>query len=152
MTVVPATKMDIEGVLEVERSSFASPWSEKMFVSDLSEPFARFLVGKDESGAVIGFAIFWMVSGELHLLNLAILPSMRRQGYARMFLNHMLDEGAKADCELAFLEVRPSNDAARRLYESMGFEDFYIRRGYYTDNNENALVMMRRLCRKSEGT
>jgi ribosomal-protein-alanine N-acetyltransferase len=136
-----ATVLDVDEVLEIERKSFGSPWPRETFERELENAQSRFVTARAGGGAMAGFAIYWIAGGELHLLNLAIHPDWRRKGIARAMMERLAAEGGSKGCDLASLEVRKSNQAAVRLYLSLGWVAVGLRPGYYGDNNEDAIVM-----------
>jgi ribosomal-protein-alanine N-acetyltransferase len=115
-----------------------------MYMSELENRGVSFcFLAKDERQRVIGFCSFWRVLDELHVNNLAVLPEFRRTGIASALLGRALHEGATFGARRATLEVRRSNDAARQLYERFGFTIAGVRRGYYTNPVEDALILWR---------
>jgi ribosomal-protein-alanine N-acetyltransferase len=114
-----------------------------MFESDLQgNPFARFFVARDsERGAVVGYVCFWKVFSELHLMNLSVHPDRRRLGIGETLGRWTLTWAGENDISLITLEVRASNEAAKRLYEKLGFKLVAVRRNYYRDPSEDALIM-----------
>jgi ribosomal-protein-alanine N-acetyltransferase len=92
-------------------------------------------------GALSGYLCLWEIGREIHITNLAVDPARRRRGLARVLLGHVLDDARRRAVELVFLEVRPTNVEAVRLYESFGFRVIGRRKGYYFDTGEDALVM-----------
>ena len=135
---------DLDAVLAIEAESFTSPWTREMYVTELQNVGVSFCyLARDESGQILGFCSFWRVLDELHVNNLAITPEHRRRGIATTLLTYVLDEGARLGAHRATLEVRRSNEAARRLYERLGFATAGVRRGYYTNPVEDALVLWR---------
>jgi len=100
-------------------------------------------VARDSSQQVVGFCSFWRVLDELHINNLAVMPGVRGGGAGTALLHAVLREGARMGARRATLEVRRSNDAARRLYERLGFTVAGVRRAYYTSPVEDALVLWR---------
>jgi ribosomal-protein-alanine N-acetyltransferase len=134
---------EIEGVIAVENASFSNPWTREMYEAELEHGArSRFLLAKDQ-GRVIGFCSYWYVVDELHINNLAVLPAHRGQGVASAILGRLLDEGQRAHVQRILLEVRQSNEPAKRLYERFGFVIGGVRRGYYTHPTEDALVLWR---------
>jgi [ribosomal protein S18]-alanine N-acetyltransferase len=134
----------IDDVLAVEQASFTNPWTREMYLSELENRGLSFcFLARDDAGRVIGFCSFWRVLDELHINNLAVLPTFRRAGVASALLTRVLLEGQKLRTRRATLEVRRSNDAARLLYERFGFSLAGVRRGYYTNPIEDALVLWR---------
>ena len=135
---------EIDAILAVERASFTNPWTREMYLAELDhQGVAFFYVARDAGRRVVGFCSFWRVLDELHVNNLAVLPEYRRQGVASALLARVLEAGASMGSRRATLEVRHSNDAARRLYGGFGFVVAGIRRAYYTDPIEDALVLCR---------
>jgi ribosomal-protein-alanine N-acetyltransferase len=135
------TAGDLDPVLEIERASFSSPWSRKMFESDLlGNPFAFSFVVR-HAGSIVGYVCFWIVFDELHLLNLAVAPNLRRSGIGEEMVRWALAFGWARGARRATLEVRVSNHPARRLYEKLGFKVFSVRKNYYSDPLEDALLL-----------
>jgi len=133
---------EIDDVLAVEEASFTNPWTREMYLSELENRGVSFcFLAKDGAGRVVGFCSFWRVLDELHINNLAVLPDVRRSGVASALLTRVLREGAALGAERATLEVRRSNDAARMLYERFGFSIAGVRRAYYTNPIEDALIL-----------
>ena len=131
---------DLGGVLAIERASFSSPWTEAMFLAELRDnPFARFLVATLDD-AVIGYVGGWVIVDELHLLSLAVGPECRRRGVARRLLERLFESGDGRIAK-AGLEVRRSNHAAIAVYERFDFRSVGVRRGYYEDPPEDAILM-----------
>jgi [ribosomal protein S18]-alanine N-acetyltransferase len=134
----------IDEVLIVEEASFTNPWTREMYLSELENRTISFCyLARNDEGLVIGFCSFWRVLDELHINNLAVLPEFRRSGVASTLLAHVLAEGTKLGTHRATLEVRRSNDPARMLYERFGFSVAGVRRGYYTNPVEDALILWR---------
>jgi [ribosomal protein S18]-alanine N-acetyltransferase len=141
---------EIDDILAVEEASFSSPWTREMYLAELNNVgVSYFYLARTpaaEAGqpdAVIGFCSFWRVLDELHINNLAVLPAYRRSGIGAALLRRVLEDGARLGAKRATLEVRRSNDAARMLYEKFGFSIAGVRRGYYTNPPEDALVLWR---------
>src|SRR5262245_37510216 len=144
IVVEPVTSSeDLSGLLAVEQASFHNPWTREMYIAELQNPDASLLVAKDGDGRVVGFCGFWRVLDELHINNLAVLSEHRRQGIASKILSRVFAEGRRAGASRATLEVRRSNEIARRLYERFGFTVAGVRRGYYRHPDEDALVLWR---------
>ena len=138
----PMDPRDLDEVLEIERVSFASPWSRESFLFDLREnPFGRSIVASDPDGRIVGYACCWHLYEELKINNLAVRPDRRGSGVGRAILRCVIDQGRRAGCRIALLEVRPSNAAARALYESEGFVQIGRRKNYYREEREDALVL-----------
>ncbi|MPM73692.1 Ribosomal-protein-alanine acetyltransferase [bioreactor metagenome] len=134
---------DIEAVLTVEHQSFTMPWSREAFENEVCDnDLAYYLVLVNE-GRIIGYGGMWVILDEAHITNVAVLPDYRRQGMGQRLLSAMIDQAKAKGAYSMTLEVRVSNIAAKKLYESFGFKESGLRRGYYTDNNEDALIMWR---------
>jgi ribosomal-protein-alanine N-acetyltransferase len=138
---------DLVDVLEIERRSFALPWSRAFFEKELATPFARLVVAVDADGAhplIIGYSCRWRVTDEVHLLNVAIHPDWRGRGHGRELVGAVIDEARALGARVVYLEVRAGNVVARRLYRRLGFRDLGVRRGYYGPG-QDAIVMELRL-------
>ncbi len=137
----PMTEEDLARVSAVERESYAFPWSEGIFRDCLRVGYVCRVVeiGFD----LVGYAVMSTGAGEAHILNLCVRETMRGRGIGRTLLRQLLDLAAEAGVEDAFLEVRPSNLAAIRLYQSLGFVQVGVRKGYYqaADGREDATVL-----------
>ena len=143
-TIVPLEASQIDEVVAIEEASFTNPWTREMYLAELENQGVSYCyLARDEAGVAVGFCSFWRVLDELHINNLAVMPDRRRTGVASALLAYILAEGAKLGARRATLEVRRSNESARRLYERFGFTVAGVRRGYYTKPNEDALVLWR---------
>jgi [ribosomal protein S18]-alanine N-acetyltransferase len=136
------TYADLPSVVAIERRTFPAPWSLAMFVLELSKPAGVCLVAADGGEEVAGYVICSRHDTVWHLMDIAVAPERRRQGIGRALLQALVDRLPSPD-EQVTLEVRPSNEAAIRLYEEFGFKAAGVRRRYYQDNGEDALIMWR---------
>ena len=135
---------DLEGVLNVESETFTSPWTREMYAWELqNRSVCHILVVRTFERPVVGFCAFWLVVDEIHINNVAILPELRGQGLGTVLMKRVFEEAAALGAKRATLEVRASNDGARRLYERLGFYVAGTRRGYYSNPVEDALVLWR---------
>lgn len=134
------TEMDLNAVLALERRAFKNPWGMFAYVNELACPQACCYVLKTDSGEVIAYMCVRLIASELHVLKIAVNEAYRRQGMACQLLHHCLAR-IPAAVDFAFLEVRPSNTAAIRLYQKLGFTVWGCRPGYYTDTEEDAIIM-----------
>jgi ribosomal-protein-alanine N-acetyltransferase len=133
---------DLDGVLAVEAESFTNPWTREMYAWELqNRSMCHILVVRTAECHVAGFCAFWLVFDEIHINNLAIRPGYRAHGIGSALLGRVLAEGLALGARRATLEVRASNDAARRLYERMGFYVAGVRRNYYSEPVEDALIL-----------
>ncbi len=127
-------------ILEIEKRSFITPWNLIHFLDELMNPSSH-IWGIFQDEKIIGYICFWLVADEIHILNLAIHPDMRRKGMAKLLLDKLIDWAINKDIASIWLEVRPSNKPAISLYEKFGFKKVGIRKGYYTDTKEDAILM-----------
>ena len=127
-------------ILEIEKSSFPSPWSLNAFKGEINRLISH-LWGLTVGEALVGYICFWIVAAEAHLMNIAVHPKERRKGLGRYLLNKMVEVGKSKEVQKVWLEVRPSNSVARDLYEKVGFGETGRRPRYYRDTNEDAIVM-----------
>lgn len=139
----PMALADIDVVLEIERQSFRPVWSRQAILEEMGREWARLDVVRDGAqGGVAAFANYWLVADELHVLNIATHPRMRRLGHATRLLAHMIEVARAHPCRLITLEVRRSNEAAQRLYQRFSFRSVGVRPNYYADDQEDAIVML----------
>ena len=131
---------DIDSVLEVSSLSFSIPWSKDSYIQELTNPIARYLVAKIDN-KVVGFVGTWIVLDESHITNIAVHPNYRKQGIGSSLLETFLKYCKSQGCIAYTLEVRNSNKAARTLYEKYNFKQEGIRKGYYEDTKEDAIIM-----------
>jgi ribosomal-protein-alanine N-acetyltransferase len=134
---------DLDAVEEIERASYPTPWSRSMFAAELQKPSSLSLGAYHESGELVGYAIVSRYVEAWHVMNIAVIPEFRRRGIGRTLLERLFEITASDARRGYTLEVRVSNADAIRLYERLGFEARGIRRGYYTDTREDALIMWR---------
>ena len=132
---------DIPDVMRIERQSFGMPWQESTFRALMRRPSASLLTAEAD-GAVVGFAVLWFSADEGELGDLAVDPGHRGRGIGRMLLGRSIEEARLRGARTLYLEVRESNEAARALYETAGFDPVGRRTGYYTGPREDACVMM----------
>ncbi len=133
---------DLDSVLALEEATFGDPWHREAFLAEIAgSPHVRWpLVAIGERG-LAGYIVAWFISDETQVANLAVAPTKRRRGLARILLDRVLEEARARGCVHVHLEVRPSNTPARSLYRSFGFRPVGRRRHYYADTGEDALVM-----------
>jgi ribosomal-protein-alanine N-acetyltransferase len=136
---------DLDQVCAIENTLFQMAWSRQGFEHEVTvEPSSLCLVVEDD-GAVVGYFVSWLVIDELHIGNVAVTPGRQGQGIGKDLIREGLREAHGRGASIATLEVRMSNERAIALYERFGFRFVAIRRRYYSDNGEDALVMMREL-------
>jgi [ribosomal protein S18]-alanine N-acetyltransferase len=135
---------DLDGILFVESESFTNPWTREMYAWELqNRAVCHILVVRTADRPVVGFCAFWLVVDEIHINNVAILPDLRGQGIGTALMERVFEEGKRLGVHRATLEVRASNEGARRLYERLGFYGAGTRRHYYTNPVEDALILWR---------
>ena len=139
-----ALPLDLAAVEVIERASFTDPWSLQSFRQSLARTFVRINVAEDD-GQVIGYTVLWMAGEECELANLAVDPARRGAGLGTLLLESALKEAREEGALVIFLEVRASNEAARRMYASRGFHEVGRRPAYYRKPDEDALVLRRDL-------
>ncbi len=132
---------DVAGVQEVERASFPVPWPANAFRHELTQNRnARYIVARDDE-LIVGYAGLWLMVDEAHITTFAVLPEWRRRRIGERMLQRLFDVAEEMGAEWLTLEVRVSNLPAQLLYEKYGFRRAGVRRRYYSDNNEDALIM-----------
>ena len=132
---------DLPGVLRLEKVSFPTPWTELMFLAQLGYGDLAVNLVLLDGGEIAGYTTALTVSGEIHLLSIAVLPGRRRRGYGRALLDDVIERGVARGGTRIFLEVREGNAGAIAFYSEAGFRLFGKRKGYYADTGDDALVM-----------
>jgi len=139
--VRPMREADLAQVMAIEERSFSSPWSPNAFMAELRDnEYARYFC-LELDGKVIGYMGLWFILDEGHITNVAIAPVYRGKGWGEYLMRCVMAEMLAQGMERMTLEVRVSNQPAQRLYERMGFTRAGIRKGYYADTREDALIM-----------
>jgi [ribosomal protein S18]-alanine N-acetyltransferase len=141
----PMLDIDVSVVVQIERSSYQFPWSEGIFRDCLRVGYVCRVI--DVANDIVGHAIMSMGAGEAHILNVCVREDFRCRGLGRTAMRHLLERARNSGMQDAYLEVRPTNTNAIRLYQSLGFERVGTRRGYYqaVGGREDAAVLRRRL-------
>lgn len=147
----PIHELDVPAIVAIERAAYQFPWSEGIFRDCLRVGYVCRVL--DVGGDLAGYGIMSVGAGEAHILNVCIRDEYRCRGFARKVLVYLMDRARDSGMREAFLEVRPSNTAAARLYHSMGFEQVGVRRGYYQASvgREDAAVLRRVLILNTPG-
>ncbi|WP_352418326.1 ribosomal protein S18-alanine N-acetyltransferase [Proteiniborus sp.] len=137
------TEEDVDGVLAIEREVFTTPWSREAFVLEITEnQLARYVVAeKDEK--IVGYGGLWLILDEGHITNIAVSSPYRGQGIGNLIVEKLVDICEKRDIKNMTLEVRKSNLIAQSLYKKYDFIDCGVRKGYYSDTKEDAVIMWR---------
>ncbi|MEA2473937.1 MAG: [ribosomal protein S18]-alanine N-acetyltransferase [Thermoleophilaceae bacterium] len=139
---------DLPQAIAIERRSFPTPWSLAMFVLELSKPSGICLAAL-RGDRIVGYLICSRYDTVWHVMNVAVDPSLRREGIATALLDRLFERADRPGAQYT-LEVRMSNDGGIALYERFGFHSAGLRRGYYHDNKEDALIMWRTVPGRSE--
>jgi len=149
----PLSARDLSAIEEIEKRSYPTPWSRAMFAGELAKPSSICVGAVDtEAGALAGYLIISRYVDAWHVMNVAVAPEYRRRGIAHLLLERLFELTAGDERRGYTLEVRVSNGDAIRLYERLGFVARGIRRGYYTDNREDAVIMWRDMSPLDETT
>ncbi len=136
---------DLAAIADLQRRSFANAWGADALQWEIDHsPVARMYAARSETGALVAYCTCWMVFDELHINSVAVEEALRRKGVARRLLDYVLRLSAASGARSATLEVRESNEGGRRLYESLGFKVEGVRRGYYQDPKEDAVILWHR--------
>lgn len=132
---------DLTEVMLIEKHSFSSPWSLGFFKDELAASYARSLLALIDQ-KIVGYVIYWKLPKELDIHNIAVHPNWRRLGVARSLLSLIVEEAKRDKFNRVTLEVRISNIPAQNLYQSLGFVAQGVRKGYYSNDGEDAVVMV----------
>lgn len=140
--IQPMQKSEVEEVLKIEEQAYGDHhWSKDSFYGELSNDLAHYYSAYDNQGNLAGYAGVWQILDEAHITTIAIKPELKRRKIGEALLNKILEECYKNEIKYITLEVRVSNVPAIRLYEKYGFKSLGTRKGYYQNNNEDALIM-----------
>ena len=142
MEIVTAREAHIDEIVEIERAEFSLPWSKKSFLSELEDENVIFLAAV-EGEKTVGFGILHFYKDEGEIYNIAVSSDCRRRGIGDAILSRLLKDAGEKGVDTVFLDVRESNEAARNLYKKHGFYDLNIRKGYYDQPKEDAVIMIR---------
>ena len=133
---------DMDEVIEIEKVSFKSPWPREIFEMEFKNKRAYNIACKNESGDLIGYCLSWLIYDEIHILKVAVNEDYRNLGLGRKLIVNTLEYFIAKGANHAILEVRLDNYSAINLYEKLGFENLRIRKNYYRETGEDALVML----------
>jgi len=141
LVISKMTPRDLDEVLEIERQSYPTPWSRNAFHSELTANlYAHYFTARID-GMLVGYFGMWVFFDEAHITNIAVNPKFRRQGIGEQMLRFAFRKARELGATKMTLEVRLSNYGAQNLYRKLGFQDRGIRKGYYSDTNEDAIIM-----------
>ncbi len=136
----PMAYDDLPQIMAIELASFTSPWDPEMFVAEMMGPVSYATVA-EQQGCVVAYATYRVVIDEAHLMNIAVTPERKGEGLGRALMDRIMDRCRCLGAAYMFLEVRRSNVAAQALYNGLGFEYLDVRKGYYSDNHEDAIIL-----------
>jgi [ribosomal protein S18]-alanine N-acetyltransferase len=139
--VVPMGTEHIDGVWEIEKLAFTTPWSKDAFNKEMTDNHFAFYLAVLDNDKVVAYVGSWIILDECHITNIAVHPNYKRQGISYKLMRILMDTVKVRGVESVTLEVRKTNYTAQNLYKKLGFEDKGIRKSYYTDNNEDAIIM-----------
>jgi ribosomal-protein-alanine N-acetyltransferase len=141
----PMQAGDLPAVIEIERQSYPYPWTQAIFGDCLHAGYSCWVCMR--SGVIEGYGVITVAAGESHLLNICVRPGSRSQGVGTSILHHLVEIARRHDADVIFLEVRPSNAEAIKLYLDEGFNELGRRKDYYPTNGgrEDALILARTL-------
>lgn len=140
--IKPMQKTDLDDVISIEAKAYGEHhWSKDSFMSELSNDLAKYFSAFNTDGQLIGYCGCWQILEEAHITNIAVSPDYRRKHIGEALLTTIIDECYRNMAKYITLEVRVSNKPAIALYEKYGFKSLGVRKGYYQDNNEDALIM-----------
>ena len=141
----PMQESDLPDIMVIEQSAYPFPWTRTIFQDCLSVGYCSWVL--ERNGVINAYGVMSVAVGECHILNLCVQPDYQGMGFGEMFLEFLLDLARKHNAETAFLEVRPSNTVAKKLYTNKGFNEVGLRKNYYPDveGREDALIMARSL-------
>ncbi|MEX3747574.1 MULTISPECIES: ribosomal protein S18-alanine N-acetyltransferase [Lysinibacillus] len=133
---------DVPAVYEIELATFSAPWTLDSFYYEVHEnQYAHYVLAVDADGSIIGFCGMWMVIDAAQITNVAVVEAARGRGIGEELMRESMRIARQHEMEVMSLEVRVTNTVAQNLYRKLDFQDGGIRKGYYTDNGEDALVM-----------
>ncbi len=138
-TIIPMDKSHISDIANIEKTCFASPWTEEGLAEEFENPLAHFLVAVGEE--VMGYIGVHEICGEGSITNVAVLPNFRCNGIGKALVSAAIKGAKERNCEFITLEVRKSNFPAISLYSSLGFEQVGLRKNFYSSPNEDAVLM-----------
>ena len=142
LKIIPMQKDYLDEVLKVEEQAYGEHhWSKESFFNELNNQLAKYYCAFNEQGELVGYCGCWQIMEEAHITNVAVSPNFRRQNIGEALLIAIIKSCYKEMVKYLTLEVRVSNEPAIKLYEKYGFKSLGVRKGYYQDNNEDALIM-----------
>ncbi len=141
VTLKKMSPKHVDQVAEIEKAIFPHPWSRRSFLDELMQNRLASYIVAVTGNKVVGYAGMWLILDEAHITNVAVHPGYRKKGIGKALMLELIRRAIIAGIVKMTLEVRPSNTAARHLYAMLGFEEKGLRRHYYTDTGEDAIIM-----------
>ena len=142
ISISKMTQEDVDGVFEIEANSYGPHhWSKESFYNEIQNNIATYYVAKNKDNEIVGFMGAWTILDESHITTIAIKPECKRQHIGESLLMNFIEDSYKKFVKYITLEVRVSNEPAINLYKKYSFKSLGTRKGYYQDNNEDALIM-----------
>ena len=142
ISILPMTKDDIEAVVQIEEEAYGKHhWAKTSFYEEMSNNLARYYSAKNKQGELVGYAGTWHIIDEGHITTIAVKKEYLRNHIGETIIQKIIEDCYKENVKYLTLEVRVSNVPAIKLYEKYGFKSLGTRKGYYQDNNEDALIM-----------
>ena len=141
LTIRPARLYDVPAIARIERASFTHPWSAEEITRDVIENERAFVAVAELDGETAGYADMWIIADEAQLYNIAVAPEFRGRGIGSIILRYMAEKAESMGCAVMLLEVRRSNVPAVSMYRREGFRESGIRKGYYAEDYEDAILM-----------
>ncbi len=140
LRILKMAHIHVDQIFEIEEQSFFTPWSRHSIRQEVDNPLGRYIVIVEED-TVAAYGGFWLVEREANINNIAVAPAFRGRGIAKLLMQDLIDRASSEGAEDMYLEVRTGNRTAQNLYRSFGFKMVGLRRGYYVDTDEDAIVM-----------
>lgn len=132
---------DLDRVMEIEKKAFSPPWTREAFLLELTKNLLAKYIVAEVDGLVVGYGGVWLIIDEGHVTNIAVDEKYRNMGIGSKIIEGLIQLCIDRNIASMTLEVRKSNEAAKALYKKFGFKEYGIRKGYYQDNNEDAIIM-----------
>jgi len=141
VTLAPMNESHIDEILAIEDAVFDAPWTREMFRQEVRGVFGSYATVALHDGSVVGYQIAWFIEEEVHLVNIAVDNGHQASGIGALLLRHLIEEAISRHKAIITLEVRASNQTAQSFYHRFFFRTIGVRKGYYSDNREDALLM-----------
>ncbi|MDD3220755.1 MAG: ribosomal-protein-alanine N-acetyltransferase [Clostridia bacterium] len=141
MIIRKMTFEDLERVVTIENQCFTDPWSKEGFADSLKQESSELITAENDEGEIVGYCCLYFALDEGEIVNVAVAPECRKKGYGAWMVRRLMDIGIEKGVRQFFLEVRASNEAGQKLYNSLGFEVCGMRKGFYTQPKEDAVLM-----------